>query len=400
MLAYPEPVPRMSMNSNLSMSMSTLRQKRQSCEACRARKLRCSGERNGCSRCRNLSLQCKFQDKGAPGRPRKRPRHEQSDRECERELATREPQPRPISPSCFELSPPIVHGPMESAQVESMLMGNGDFGPLPLEMSNSCGLGSSCSLDFSGSLDFSTFPIGPLSNSHLDHHHEGLSDMSLATTTTACISPPLSPQSCQCDEEVSDSVRALSRATMSHNIIRNLRDGIGLTERLLTCPICYDVSKPPRITVQNVLLIGRLMFEVTSTYGKYLKWLRTYCTDLEEKSKSETIYLIPGLEIGSELGFKIDGARFHEFITHGLQADADRLISVGKQFAQRQKNRHMVGHETCPDVEGRCRREEYGLDHDPLDLCPQNAASRRLTPCFRIVDEVQSMIEQVVESVS
>jgi hypothetical protein len=277
-----------------------------------------------------------------------------------------------------------------------MLMGNNDFTPLPLEMPNTCGLDSSCSLDFSGSLDFSTFPIGPLSNSHLDH--EGLSDMSLATT--ACISPPLSPQSCQCDDDVSDSVRALSRATMSHNVIRNLRDGVGLTERLLTCPLCYDVSKPPRITVQNVLLIGRLMFEITSTYGKYIKWLREYCTTLDEKRKSETIYLIPGLEIGSELGFKIDGARFYEFITQGLRDDADRLVSVGRLFAQRQKNRHMVGHETCPDVEGRCRREEYGLDHDPLDLCPHNAASRRLTPCFRIVDEVQSMIEQVVEAVS
>lgn len=142
------------------------------------------------------------------------------------------------------------------------------------------------------------------------------------------------------------------------------------------------------------------MFEVTTGYQKYLKWLQKHCNDLEEKSKSETIYLIPGLELGSELGFKIAGSKVHEFITHGLQSDADHLVSVGKQFAQRQKNRHMVGHETCPDEEGRCRREEYGLDHDPLDLCPHNAACRRLTPCFRIVDEVQSMIEQVVEAVA
>lgn len=289
----------------------------------------------------------------------------------------------------------MVHDPIETCQVENMLMGNGDFSSLPLEMANSCGM-DSCSIDFSGTLDFSTFPIGPLSNSHTIEQ-EGLSDMSLAT---ARISPPLSPQSCQCDEEVSDSVRALSRATMSHSVIQRLRHGITLTEQLLSCPICYDVSKPPRVTVQNVLLIGRLMFEVTAGYQKYLKWLKKYADDLDEKNKSETIYLIPGLKFDSELGFKISGAKVHEFIKHGLQADADRLDSIGKQFAQRQKNRHMVGHETCPDSEGRCRREEYGLDHDPLDLCPHNAAARRLTPCFRIVDEVQSMIEQVIEAVS
>lgn len=283
---------------------------------------------------------------------------------------------------------------MDAGQVESMLLGNGDFTSLPLELTGACGLGS-CSLDFSGNLDFGTFPIGPLSNSQAVEP-EGLSDMSLAE----CISPPLSPQSCQCDEEVSDSVRALSRAAMSHSIIRSLRDGIGLTERLLTCPVCYDVSKPPRITVQNVLLIGRLMFEVTSGYQRYLRWLEKHCNELEQRNKSETIYLIPDLEIGSELGFKISGLKVQEFITHGLRADSDRLASIGNQFAQRQKNRHMVGHETCPGAEGQCRKEEYGLDHDPLDLCPHNAAARRLTPCFRIVDEVRSMIQQVAEAVA
>ncbi|KAJ5112779.1 transcriptional regulator family: Fungal Specific TF [Penicillium argentinense] len=341
----------------------------------------------------SLALPCRFQDKGAPGRPRKRPRHEQHDRQ----LATRERErgePRQLPPHSFQISPALAHEPIEDKDVESMLLSD-DFSSFPFELSGSCGLGA-CALDFTGNLDFSSFPIGPLSNSHAggEHEHpEAVSEMSLPS----CISPPLSPQSCQCDEEVSDAVRALTRAPASHSLIQNLRDGIGLTEKLLTCPVCYDVSKPPRITVQNVLLIGRLMFEVTSGYQRYLRWLKTHCQELEEKSSSETLYLIPSLGIGAELGLKISGQKFHDVITHGLHADTDRMEAVGKQFAQRQKNRHLIGHETCPDEEGRCRREEYGLDHDPLDLCPHNAASRRLTPCFRIVDEVRAMIQQVAE---
>jgi hypothetical protein len=32
-----------------------------------------------------------------------------------------------------------------------------------------------------------------------------------------------------------------------------------------------------------------------------------------------------------------------------LQVDVAKLLVLGKQFAQRQRNRHMVGHEACLD---------------------------------------------------
>ncbi|KAJ5771969.1 hypothetical protein N7520_002498 [Penicillium odoratum] len=213
------------------------------------------------------------------------------------------------------------------------------------------------------------------------------------------ISPISFSQFCKCDEEVSDTVRKLSRAHMSNDIIQVLRIGISLTERLLICPICYDTSKPPRLTVQNVLLIGQLMFEITSSYQKYLHWLDEHCTELDLKNESELIYLDSGLGI-PEISLQLSGEKFRDLVMTGLRKDTERMSALGKRFAQRQRNRHMAGHEVCPDLEGRCRKKEYlGVDHDPLDLCPQDPMAKRLVPCFRIVDEVREMIERVADAV-
>ncbi|KAG0160183.1 hypothetical protein PDIDSM_7710 [Penicillium digitatum] len=186
---------------------------------------------------------------------------------------------------------------------------------------------------------------------------------------------------------------------MSHNIIPMLRTGVSLTERLLTCPMCYDVSKPPRATVQNVLLIGQLTFEITSGYQKYLRWLNEYCAKIDISNETRTVYLDSGLGIPSELTLQINGEKLRDLVVHGLQKDTERLLVLGKQFAQRQRNRHMVGHEACPNSEGLCRRKEDTVDHDPLDLCPHDPVARRLVPCFRIVNEVRGMIKQVADVV-
>jgi hypothetical protein len=190
---------------------------------------------------------------------------------------------------------------------------------------------------------------------------------------------------------------------MSHDIILALRTGVALAERLLTCPICYDVSKPPRVTVQNVLLIGHLMFEVTSGYLNYLRWLndkdRPKDDDGSEagNERPTTVYLGSGLGV---VDLQISADKLQELVMHGLQSDVERLLALGEKFAQRQRNRHMVGHESCPDPDGHCRRKhDDNVDRDPLDVCPHHPVARRLVPCFRIVDEVRGMIHQVSEAV-
>ncbi|KAH8692900.1 hypothetical protein BGW36DRAFT_430645 [Talaromyces proteolyticus] len=363
--------------------MNPTRQERKSCEACRARKLRCSGEKSGCSRCRGLSLPCRFKDKGAPGRPRKRPRQEQPDQDLP-------------SPNSWDFSSVVPQAALDSQEAAintttATLM----EGPLPCELSGSCGF-DAFDWDSLGNGDIRSFPIELWQQNGLQHDL----DTAPVAVEDAYVSPISFSQSCKCDEEVSGLVRNLSRADMSHDIIQMFRTGVSLADRLLTCPICYDVSKPPRVTVQNVLLIGHLMFEITSGYLKYLHWLNKHCTELDVRNERETVYLQDSrLGISSDLHLQITGEKFKELVMHGLQSDAERLLVLGKKFAQRQRNRHLVGHEACPDPEGRCRKKEYGGDHDPLDFCPQNPVARKMIPCFRIVDEVRGMIKEVADAV-
>ncbi|KAJ5673847.1 transcriptional regulator family: Fungal Specific TF [Penicillium macrosclerotiorum] len=267
---------------------------------------------------------------------------------------------------------------------------------LPYALSGVCGL-DSLPWEMPGNGDLSAFPIIDLWQTPQQSDMHGAEIPS--TSLSAYASPVSLSQSCKCDEEVSDVVRNLSRATISRDTIKILRAGVTLTERLLVCPICYDVSKPPRVTVQNVLLIGQLMFEITTGYQKYLRWLEKYCMELDIRNETESVYLETGLGPSSELNLQVSGEKFRDLVVHGLQTDAERLLVLGKRFAQRQRNRHMIGHEACPDPEGRCRKKEYSVDHDPLDLCPQNPVARKLVPCFRIVDEVQGMIKQIADAV-
>jgi hypothetical protein len=205
------------------------------------------------------------------------------------------------------------------------------------------------------------------------------------------------PSFCECARDVFETLRSLKSVPPSHIMLYRLRVGIDLFERLVTCPVCYDLAKPPRITIQNVLLIGRLMFEITSGYLRYLRWIRESCARFNDDAK--TVYLAPGQEVSSLLSLKVSGLQFQDLIIHGLRTDAERLSAIGKQFARRQHDRHSIGHEACPNAEGRCWKEEYDVDLDPLDICPRNPAAKTLTPCFRIVEEVQRMIKKVQDDI-
>lgn len=280
---------------------------------------------------------------------------------------------------------------------------------MPCELSaNSCGFESFDweTLGVNGDIR-SSFPIElwqPPSSSSSSSHQKGLQDPAEIAATMP-LDPYLSPvsfsQTCKCDEDVSTMVRSLSQADISHDILQMLRTGTSLAETLLTCPFCYDVSKPPRVTVQNVLLIGHLMFEVTSGYQKYLRWLDKHCAELDVRNEREHVYLDSKFGIPSELNLQISGAKFKGVVMHGLQVDVERLWTLGDKFAQRQRNRHIIGHEACSeDSEGRClKKQQHGADHDPLDLCPQNPLASKLWPCFRIVDEVRGMIKEVADAV-
>lgn len=252
-------------------------------------------------------------------------------------------------------------------------------------------------LDFNTSEQLYSFPLDSFRACLSNDVHDSLYERDpTELSSNASVTSTAPRQSCDCTKQVFEIIRSLKNP-VSYGTVHALRQGIDLFDKLLVCPICYDVSKPPRITLQNVLLLGRLVLAVTTGYQQYLEWFKDHCSGLLE---GETVYLIPGADISTALGFKIGSDKLYELVAHGLQTDAQRLSDLGRSFAARQHNRHRIGHEACPDSQGRCWKERDDIDPDPSDVCPQSAAARALIPCYRVVDEVRSQIQQFEDAVT
>lgn len=239
-------------------------------------------------------------------------------------------------------------------------------------------------LDFDTSVQLDALPLGPF-QACLSRHHADASP-----TTHHHPSPPSTPQSCDCARPVFETIRSLNTGNISHDTLTTLRQGTSLFEQLLTCRICYDVSKPPRMTLQNVLLIGRLILEVSTLYRRYLQFLKEPCAGAGTKEAPETVYLSSSVAF---IGISLSRTKLYEIVKDGLRDDAARLAELGRQFEIRQKNRHLIGHGACPDKEGHCRKAKDNVDPDPFDICPQDPAARALIPCYQVVDEVKTRIK-------
>ncbi|KAJ3542790.1 hypothetical protein NM208_g394 [Fusarium decemcellulare] len=398
-------------------SMRAVREKRKSCEACRTRKLKCSGQDTGCSRCVHLGIVCRFYDKGLPGRPRKwslndagepqRYRPRQFDRQ-DKQVSAPDTQLSDCNASLQQdietppSYPTLSTLPSEGLSVingnstdllstvpqdwnpggrDDMLFSYRELRPLPI-------------LDFNTSAQLDELPLDSFQACLSPALHNGqAADMSSSTSVTSTESTKY----CNCSKHVFEIIRLLEQTPVSHSTVHALRQGIQLFGKLLTCPICYDVSKPPRITLQNVMLLGRLSLEVASGYHKYLEWVKDYCKGLAERKMGDMIYLKSNVD-NSTLGFQISSDKLYELITDGLHSDVQRLSELGIQFATRQRSRHLIGHQACPDWDGRCWKEKLNEDPDASDVCPQSPAARTLTPCYRIVDEVRAKIKQLEDA--
>ena len=231
-------------------------------------------------------------------------------------------------------------------------------------------------------------------------HPSGTSETDIPELSVdTSVAPLLLPAACQCTDEVTNIVRALKEPCISHGLLSTLRQGADTFERLLVCAICYDLTESPRVTIQNVLLIGRLIAELTSGYQKYLTWVTESCDKLVEDNHRESVHLTPDFEIRSDLRIEILGDKLQEIIIQGLQVDAERLTRLGKRFDARQKYRHLVGHEACPDFDGGCWREKSGIEYDPLDICPESDVAHTLIPCFRVAHDVCERIKLFADAV-
>jgi hypothetical protein len=136
-------------------------------------------------------------------------------------------------------------------------------------------------------------------------HPSGTSETDLPELSTdTTVAPFLLPQACQCTDDVFNIVRTLKGPCIPHGFLSTRRQGVNLFVRLLGCAIFYDLIKSPRVIIQNVLLIGRLMSELTSGYQRYLTWVTESCDKLVEENQRKGVHLTVDLELGADLGLK------------------------------------------------------------------------------------------------
>ncbi|KAH9902358.1 hypothetical protein F4778DRAFT_791310 [Xylariomycetidae sp. FL2044] len=424
--------------------MGPSRQSRQSCEACRTRKLKCTGEKTGCTRCLAVGVVCEFREQGIPGRPPKRQCTEdwRQRQQKQQQVDDREP-PSGSTDSCFNLddvlyrrdsgvqqqsqqdccpataafsdsSPTAPYGSPISLPSLAYAPSTTNSQAIPTHPSPEDDAADFFALDFSTQDQLASLPLdffGPCLHSGNSSHSraDGLqspppTDTATSQTTGPEPQPQLQPQaSCTCAEHVFETGRSLKRRAASHSLLPVLRVGADLMQTLLVCAVCYDVTRPPRETLANVLLLARLALDVAAGYQRYLAWLRAKCRGLAARGETEPVFLLPGADAaaaGPDLG--VGGDQLWALVTHGLRRDAERLAALGRQFAARQRSRHRIGHETCPGPEGRCWKDDDrgAPPADLLDICPQSATAETLTPCYRIVDDVRAKFREVAEAVS
>ncbi|KAI1333616.1 hypothetical protein F5Y15DRAFT_339868 [Xylariaceae sp. FL0016] len=407
------------------MGTGVARQKRQSCEACRTRKLKCTGEKAGCSRCAVMGLTCEFLDKGLSGRPSKRlhaaGRQQEARRPSQQDENVQTQQRGPERQPCINGMGSFTVDPITEPQYGSASsVFATDASSLAYESYNSPCSPNSATKDISihpepgaeeaafsdpGSFAFNFHTRDQLTSMPLDFFGSCLDENThgrdaLLPSTSPCDISSMQLQTCNCADKVFEIGRSLDRGPVSHGTLLVLRMGVSLVQKLLTCHVCYDTTKPPRATLPNVLLIGRLAIDLMAGYHTYLDWVQKTCRDLTEKNGTEVVFLMPGLDGVCGPGLDISGEKLYELITHALHSDAERLLSLGKQFESRQRNRHLIGHEACRVPGGRCWREGYGANPDPSDVCPQSAASDILTPCYRIVEEVRTRFKKFADGLS
>ncbi|KAK8149790.1 hypothetical protein G3M48_005543 [Beauveria asiatica] len=248
-----------------------------------SRKLKCSGEKTGCSRCAALSLRCKFRAKGAPGRPRKRltailPPPQPENEDWEYQNGQTRPAYQSLAHEVEQQQKEVGYQQQQRSCETSITQARFDpCGLLDLSSSLPDGFAASCDIGhllaeidpsvlyngLPGNGDFPGDFRQPASNAAT---HNNITPQSasgaLGTPTTS---------SCECGADVLEALRLLKQLPTSHALLQRLRFSVDLFERLITYPVYYNLAKPPRITIQNVLLISRLIVEVTSGFRHYLQ---------------------------------------------------------------------------------------------------------------------------------
>ncbi|KAI9819965.1 MAG: hypothetical protein M1827_006535 [Pycnora praestabilis] len=257
-----------------------------SCDECRARKVKCSGEQQptGCSRCRREALVCKYSVKKQMGRPRKRKSSSlnESDTALPSDVATKDVGSfHNIDPSNGNLTAVLAHDNSiqnKVLQAYDTMSTVKDWTSVPSEHCEEISaLPAETTQDhFMGKDALSDIPqyIWP---DQMPMDLLALNPTVSQATSVSTTSGPVTPKedtACACLPSAYLTLSSLQAHLSSPSAylfpfsLSMLRDALGTARTLIRCPHCPLTFSSG---VQNLMLLGTLFPLITEGFGKMLR---------------------------------------------------------------------------------------------------------------------------------
>lgn len=205
---------------------------------------------------------------------------------------------------------------------------------------------------------------------------------------------------CTCMELVHEHLSALEAAVAKLQSIKILRKSTGVAEKVLGCPVCFDINRRPSDVSGNVLLFSSLMLSITTCYGNIFRNEEQTAAESIRSTSPIRLFLGHDLDQSCLVDFSFGGRDYRNLLKRAFSSELDRLSLICHSFSARQRRLHENGHEQCCTGQPCKRLDATGRVVHPADACPRAMGSMPSFSCFWSATHVQSEIEKIQRSLS
>lgn len=201
---------------------------------------------------------------------------------------------------------------------------------------------------------------------------------------------------CDCFQAIAKYFTSGADSSSGLERFKSLREAIALSDRVLSCRICFNLRRGEASFSKNIVLLGALMSDVAMSYARLAHHL------FEETCKPNQGDSKVGVVIGQQespeslISISLDAKSYWALLKIALVDDLGRLSDLCAGFETRQLKAHDLGHEQC--VTGSpCTFRPAGITSavsNYIKTCPRNVDVRKAFSCFRTVNQVHSAVRE------
>ncbi|EWY79891.1 hypothetical protein FOYG_16956 [Fusarium oxysporum NRRL 32931] len=383
--------------------MDIHKKRRNACDPCRKRKIKCSGDQPICCHCGRLGLQCAYSQAKRNGRPRRRP-------------STTVTSPSRNGNTDRPFNAPPVPGTSSSGTVglDNLITSHHETATQtfpssrPLDGSPFSAPSTVAALNSAGTFLMPMNADGPgADNPALDWPHWFdvpcmLQHPPLAPqveSTEDALHPPLGldlTHGCDCFQAISRYFTSVDGSSSGLGRFTSLREAITLSDRVLLCPVCFNLHRGEACISKNIVLLGALMSDVAMSYSRIT--YRLFEETFKPNHDKSRVGIVLGQQESPEslISMSLDAKSYWILVKSALMEDLARLSDLCAAFETRQLKAHDLGHEQC--VAGSpCTSRQAGVPSaisDYVKTCPRNIDPRKTFSCFRTVNQVFSAVRE------